>query len=198
MHGVFSVSLYNLQLACFSFLFLPPTFHFLFYFHLIPLYVHFYQSVHNLKTLLYMSSTVENYKFPLGTRDNPAMTCKELMDIDDIRDGEKLASSRVYVMRIVHCNSCWKILVGTYGCLIVFITGYYWIDPNLGCPADAIKVYCNFTAGGESCVPPLRDKVSTFGYCFVLRLAHSCALFRLTLFTTLGPPVILLRVSVES
>jgi len=81
------------------------------------------QSVQNLKTLLYMSSTVENYKFPLGTRDNPAMTCKELMDIDDIRDG------------------------------------YYWIDPNLGCPADAIKVYCNFTAGGESCVPPLRDKI---------------------------------------
>ena len=48
------------------------------------------QSVQNLKSLLYMSSTVENYKFPLGTRDNPAMTCKELMDIDDIQDGEKL------------------------------------------------------------------------------------------------------------
>lgn len=69
---------------------------------------HFYQSVQNIKTLLYMSSTVENFKFPLGTRDNPAMTCKELMDIDDIRDGEKLASSCVYVVRMVYCNSCWK------------------------------------------------------------------------------------------
>ena len=80
----------------FSFLFFSRTYYFHLHFHLIPFYVHFYQSVQNIKTLLYMSSTVENYKFPLGTRDNPAMTCKELMDIDDIRDGEKLASSRVY------------------------------------------------------------------------------------------------------
>ena len=85
----------------FSFLFFSRAFYFHLHFHLIPFYVHFYQSVQNIKTLLYMSSTVENYKFPLGTRDNPAMTCKELMDIDDIRDGEKLASSHVYVMRIV-------------------------------------------------------------------------------------------------
>lgn len=41
-------------------------------------------------------------------------------------------------------------------------TGHFWIDPNLGCPADAIKVYCNFTAGGESCVSPLQDKVCSF------------------------------------
>ena len=85
----------------FSFLFFSRAFYCLLYFHVIPFYVHFYQSVQNIKTLLYMSSTVENYKFPLGTRDNPAMTCKELMDIDDIRDGEQLASTRVYVMRIV-------------------------------------------------------------------------------------------------
>ncbi|XP_073243342.1 collagen alpha-1(II) chain-like [Porites lutea] len=70
-----------------------------------------------------MSSSVENYKFPVGTKDNPAMTCKELMDIDNIQNG------------------------------------YFWIDPNLGCPADAIRVYCNFTAGGETCVPPSRDTI---------------------------------------
>ncbi|XP_073243798.1 collagen alpha-1(XXVII) chain A-like [Porites lutea] len=45
------------------------------------------QSVQNLKTILYMSSSVENYKFPVGTKDNPAMTCKELMDIDNIQNG---------------------------------------------------------------------------------------------------------------
>lgn len=180
--------LFSLLLSCFLFSL---------YFHFISIYFRFYQSVQNLKTLLYMSSTVENYKFPLGTRDNPAMTCKELMDIDDIRDGEKLTASRVHVMRIVYCNSCWKILVGTYGYSIVFNTGYFWIDPNLGCPADAIKVYCNFTAGGESCVPPLRDKVSTFSYAFALRLVQSCVLFCQT-FTTLRLSTILLRVSEES
>lgn len=37
-------------------------------------------------------------------------------------------------------------------------SGQYWIDPNQGCTGDAIKVFCNFTAGGETCVYP--DKKS--------------------------------------
>merc|ERR1712241_957416 len=32
--------------------------------------------------------------------------------------------------------------------------GYYWIDPNLGMVDDAVKVYCNMSAGGETCVNP--------------------------------------------
>merc|ERR1740131_390933 len=32
--------------------------------------------------------------------------------------------------------------------------GFYWIDPNLGVTDDAVKVYCNMTAGGETCVFP--------------------------------------------
>uniref|UniRef100_A0A3Q4MRE8 Collagen, type XI, alpha 1b n=1 Tax=Neolamprologus brichardi TaxID=32507 RepID=A0A3Q4MRE8_NEOBR len=28
--------------------------------------------------------------------------------------------------------------------------GEYWIDPNQGCIGDTIKVFCNFTAGGET------------------------------------------------
>lgn len=32
--------------------------------------------------------------------------------------------------------------------------GFYWIDPNLGMTDDAVKVYCNMTAGGETCVFP--------------------------------------------
>ena len=32
--------------------------------------------------------------------------------------------------------------------------GFYWIDPNLGVSEDAVKVYCNMTAGGETCVYP--------------------------------------------
>lgn len=54
---------------------------------LIPSIMSLFQSVQNLKTILYMSSSVENYKFPVGTKDNPAMTCKELMDLDNIQDG---------------------------------------------------------------------------------------------------------------
>ena len=30
-------------------------------------------------------------------------------------------------------------------------SGYYWIDPNLGCASDAVLVYCNFTSG-ETCI----------------------------------------------
>ncbi|CAB1449678.1 unnamed protein product [Pleuronectes platessa] len=32
--------------------------------------------------------------------------------------------------------------------------GEYWIDPNQGCHRDSIKVYCNFTADGETCLYP--------------------------------------------
>ncbi|NXI36087.1 CO5A1 protein, partial [Galbula dea] len=35
--------------------------------------------------------------------------------------------------------------------------GHYWIDPNQGCARDSFKVYCNFTAGGETCVFPRKD-----------------------------------------
>uniref|UniRef100_A0A674MN55 Collagen type V alpha 1 chain n=1 Tax=Takifugu rubripes TaxID=31033 RepID=A0A674MN55_TAKRU len=35
-----------------------------------------------------------------------------------------------------------------------FPDGEYWIDPNQGCSRDSFKVYCNFTAGGESCIFP--------------------------------------------
>ena len=39
------------------------------------------------------------------------------------------------------------------------LSGYFWIDPNLGCSADAIRVYCNFTAN-RTCVYPTEKEVS--------------------------------------
>lgn len=35
-----------------------------------------------------------------------------------------------------------------------FPDGWYWIDPNLGMPDDAIYVYCNLTSHGETCISP--------------------------------------------
>lgn len=35
-----------------------------------------------------------------------------------------------------------------------YTDGDYWIDPNQGCHKDGIKVFCNFTADGETCLFP--------------------------------------------
>jgi collagen type V/XI/XXIV/XXVII alpha len=36
----------------------------------------------------------------------------------------------------------------------IWLAGWYWIDPNLGMPDDAIYVFCNMTGSGETCVYP--------------------------------------------
>lgn len=43
------------------------------------------------------------------------------------------------------CHPTWK-------------SGSYWVDPNLGSPADAMKVWCNMQTG-ETCVSPTIGKV---------------------------------------
>jgi len=77
-----------------------------------------FSSLNNLK------QDIERMKYPMGTQNNPARTCKDL--------------------QLCHPE---------------FPDGEYWIDPNQGCSGDSFKVYCNFTAGGETCIYP--DKKST-------------------------------------
>lgn len=66
-----------------------------------------------------MRGDLERMKKPIGTKDNPARTCKDLF----------------------------------YG-HPKFKDGWYWIDPNLGMPDDAVYVFCNMTVEGETCVFP--------------------------------------------
>lgn len=45
---------------------------------------------------------------------------------------------------------------------MIAVTGWYWIDPNLGVMNDAIQVWCNLTAGGHTCVyPDYRSRMVT-------------------------------------
>ncbi|MCI4380493.1 hypothetical protein PGIGA_G00240490, partial [Pangasianodon gigas] len=36
--------------------------------------------------------------------------------------------------------------------------GFYYVDPNHGSPFDALQVFCNFTAGGQTCVSPVQSQ----------------------------------------
>lgn len=38
------------------------------------------------------------------------------------------------------------------------LLGWYWIDPNLGMADDAVYVFCNLTAKGETCIYPDKDR----------------------------------------
>ncbi|XP_009982018.1 PREDICTED: collagen alpha-1(II) chain-like, partial [Tauraco erythrolophus] len=43
--------------------------------------------------------------------------------------------------------------------LVEHPNGQYYIDPNQGSPRDALVAFCNFTAGGETCIAPVRNQV---------------------------------------
>ncbi|TKS74238.1 Collagen alpha-1(XXIV) chain [Collichthys lucidus] len=86
------------------------------------------QNTEILKTLHYLSGVIESIKKPLGTRENPARVCKDLLD-----------------------------------CHYKLKDGWFWVDPNLGCTSDAFKVFCNFTAGGQTCLHPVSSNKMVFG-----------------------------------
>ncbi|TRZ04437.1 hypothetical protein DNTS_016090 [Danionella cerebrum] len=98
-----------------------------------------------------LKQDIERMKFPLGTQDNPARTCKDLqLSQPDFPDGETERNKAELKNKNETKSELRHVFV---------IAGYYWIDPNMGCIGDAFKVYCNFTAGGETCIYP--DKKSS-------------------------------------
>ncbi len=44
--------------------------------------------------------------------------------------------------------------------LVLSLAGWYWVDPNLGVPTDAIQVWCNVTTKAETCIYPKSRMVS--------------------------------------
>ncbi|KTG31844.1 hypothetical protein cypCar_00024215, partial [Cyprinus carpio] len=85
------------------------------------------QSAEIFRTLRYLSSVIDGMKTQLGTRENPARFCRDLLD-----------------------------------CRHKMSDGLFWIDPNLGCTSDAIQVFCNFTAGGQTCINPVTTDKAAF------------------------------------
>lgn len=66
--------------------------------------------------------------------------------IENIRSPEGTKKNPARTCRdLKMCHSDWK-------------SGEYWIDPNQGCTADAIKVFCNMETG-ETCVYPTQPSV---------------------------------------
>ena len=53
--------------------------------------------------------------------------------------------------------------------LIVYhFVGFYWVDPNMGCKSDAIKVYCNITDHEiATCVTPETSMVKILPHVFI-------------------------------
>lgn len=92
-----------------------------------------------------MRQDLERIRKPVGTRDNPVRTCKDLFyGHPQFKDGE---------CNRIRSNLKEREREREQSCTASF-SGWYWIDPNLGMSDDAVYVFCNITAQGETCVFP--------------------------------------------
>ena len=44
------------------------------------------------------------------------------------------------------------------------LTGNYWIDPNGGCSADAIEVFCDMDHEGATCIKAAKSQVTYINF----------------------------------
>lgn len=104
------------------------------------------------QTLQHLSTLIQSLKNPLGNRENPARICRDLYNCERrMNDGEESFQTLVDLYAQTRCFLVKSSALPLFSSL----SGAYWIDPNLGCTADTIKVTCNFTGGGQTCLKPI-------------------------------------------
>ena len=100
-----------------------------------------------LASMASLSFELEQLRRPPGTAERPGLVCKELhRSHPHLPDGEVSSLPP-------EGGETWDPAPGLSS-PTGSAAGEYWIDPNQGCARDALRVFCNFTAGGETCLYP--------------------------------------------
>lgn len=105
----------------------------------------------------------ESFRWSLGSEDDPGTTCYELKLMHPhLNDGEclcKYRATKCFMISTISKICMWHVIVRVQAWCI---SGYFYMDPNQGCPCDAVQVFCNFTAGGTTCIDPQHAQVGSY------------------------------------
>ncbi|XP_032994102.1 collagen alpha-1(V) chain-like [Lacerta agilis] len=95
----------------------------------------------DLKHLIYSASKL-NYDYVWSLMDSLGRELKILVDPPNGTRDHPAATCKELLLAQPHLPD-----------------GYYYIDPNQGSPQDSLVAFCNFTAGGETCISPVQNQV---------------------------------------
>ena len=132
-----------------------------------------------------LDTELQEIKFPLGTKESPARMCRDIyLGHPEFQDGtyctyisaESLQLNIRILSTVILKESHFPLKIFLHFSTAKlnldfesFYAGWYWIDPNLGVPTDAIQVWCNVTSKGETCVyPDYKSRMVTFQFVLVL------------------------------